>query len=99
MKKRTKKYPKGHFIGLGIAIGAPMGIPLWLVIGNPGMIAIGIAVGVAIGAAMESEAKKKGQIRALTKKERADRKRLSWIGIAIGALLFLVLLSVFFMVK
>jgi hypothetical protein len=53
MAEKEKRYPKGHFIGLGMALGAPLGIPLFLALDNPGMMGIGIAIGVAVGTALE----------------------------------------------
>jgi hypothetical protein len=79
--KKQKRYPKGHFIGLGIAIGMPMGIPLWLTTGNPGLIGTGIAIGVAMGMAMEQAYNKNP--RPLTAKEKRHRK----IAIAAGVVL------------
>ena len=79
-----KRYPKGHFIGLGIALGTPIGIPLWLVTDNPGMIGTGIAIGVAIGAALEEKYNRNP--RPPTTQEKKNRK----MAVISGAVLVLM---------
>ena len=93
------KYPEGHFIGkgmaIGIAIGAGIGVPLSSAIGNPGMISIGLPIGLVLGLAMgkkwEEKAKKEGKIRPLTKKEKSKKKIGLYLGI--GALIVGVILA------
>jgi hypothetical protein len=79
MGKQNKRYPKGHFIGLGMALGAPLGVPLWLATGNPGLIGAGIAIGLAIGAGLESKYNKNP--RPLTAEEKKNRKLGAIIGV------------------
>jgi hypothetical protein len=81
---KQERYPKGHFIGLGIAMGAPFGVPLWLLTDNPGMIGMGVAIGVAIGAAMEEKYNKNP--RPLTKQEKKNKK----MAVTTGVVLLLV---------
>lgn len=81
--KNQKRYPKGHFTSLGVALGAPIGIPLWLTTGNPGLIGAGVAVGLAMGMAMEQAYNKNP--RPFTAEEKRNRK----IAIAAGILLFI----------
>lgn len=77
MKEKTKRYPKGHFMGIGIALGMPLGIPMWLATDNPGLIGSGLAVGVAIGAALEK--KYNGNPREMTREEER-RQRIAIFG-------------------
>jgi len=44
-----KKYPKGHFVNMWMAIGLPLGIPLGLAFGSPAFIGIGAGLGMVIG--------------------------------------------------
>jgi len=80
--KRTGKYPKGHFIGLGMAFGVAIGMPLGIAIGNialgPGM---GLPLGLVIGMALEE--KNKDKIRPLTKKEEEARQKAIAVGLAL----------------
>jgi len=105
MIDKNKKYPEGHFLGVGIAIGIPIfsgvGIALSNSTGNPGLIGIGPAIGVilglAIGKSMEDKYRKQGLVRQLTEKEKLMRKRGKLIGaiavvIGVIALISIVLL-------
>jgi hypothetical protein len=93
METENKQYPEGHFVGMWIGIGmvlfAGIGIPLSIVLENPGFFGIGPAIGVAfgagIGASIESKKKKEGLIRPLTAKEKKTRKNL-----VIAGLIFLM---------
>ena len=83
-----EKYPKGHWMGIGICIGPGIGIPFGMIIGIfMGNIPIGIAIGAAmgvgiglgIGAALE--AKNKDKIRPLTEKEKRTRTIAAILGV------------------
>ena len=76
-----KRYPKGHFIGIGMAIFSGLGIPLWLVTDNPGLIGAGTVIGLAIGAALEQKYNKNP--RELTPEELRMRKIALWAGFLI----------------
>ncbi len=87
-----KKYPKGHWMGIGMGIGIPIGVLVFfvadLLTGEFGSMfalgpAIGVAIGVSIGAALEENYKKKGQIRELTPEEEKSRKKLVTLGLVI----------------
>ncbi|MDD2665507.1 MAG: hypothetical protein PHD13_01815 [Methanocellales archaeon] len=99
MAENNTRYPEGHFVGkwmaIGIVIFSVFGVPISIVSGNPGLIAIGPAVGVAfglaIGSSIESKYKKEGKIRPLTEDEKKQRKMLLIAGIA----LFLLGLAIF----
>ena len=102
-EEKNKTYPEGHFVGMwmgiGIAIFSGIGIPLSIISGNPGLIAIGPAIGVAfglaIGQSIEDKYKKEGKIRPLTKEDKNQRKILVIAGIAVlmvGIVVFLILL-------
>ena len=102
LKERTKKYPKGHFVGMwmgiGIAIFSGLGIPLSIIVGNYGLIAIGpgigVAVGLTIGQAIENKYDKEGRIRPLTDVEKRRQRIAVVIGLGLlllGALVFTLL--------
>ena len=102
-----KKYPPGHWMGIGIGIGLPIGVAIFLIadilIGEFGDMfflgpAIGVSIGVAIGAALEESYKKKGLVRKLTPQEERRQKRLVFIGLiilVIGALVGLLAFMAF----
>jgi hypothetical protein len=58
-KKSDRKYPKKHFMELGIGIGLVIGAGLGVAMDNIGVgMGIGLIMGVAIGFEMEAKAKK-----------------------------------------
>ena len=77
-----KKYPEGHFVGMwmgiGIALFAGFGVPLSIILDNPGFIGIGpglgVGFGLAIGQAIENKYKKEGRI---IPKPESDPKKMS----------------------
>ena len=77
-----KKYPEGHFVGLGMAFGvaifAGLGVPLSIATDNYAFVgigpAMGVGVGLAIGTGLENKYKAKGQIRPLTDQEKSKNK-------------------------
>jgi hypothetical protein len=100
--KPQKKYPHGHWMGVGMAIGMGMGIPLALPVGiSMGKIAVGISLGPAFGAALGItfgiilQHKYRHTERALTPKERNEH-RIAVIGgglvLLLGVILFAALL-------
>jgi hypothetical protein len=96
-----KKYPEGHFMEVGMAIGmiifSGVGVALSTSTDNPGMIgvgpAIGLAIGIGIGKSMEEKYRKKGLIRPLTQKEKEARKKSVVIGLVVAALGVIALVS------
>jgi hypothetical protein len=96
--KRTGKYPKGHYMSLGIALGIALGLPIGIVMDNlalgPGL---GVAIGVAIGAALEK--KNKDKIRPLTKEEKKMQGRAAIIGLVLFALGILAFLAMVFLTR
>ena len=64
------KYPEGHFIAqgmaIGIAIGTGLGIPIGVSVGNPGLFGMGLPIGVAIGYTIgnswEKKAREEGRV-------------------------------------
>ena len=81
-------------MGIGVALGVALGLPLGLAIngamGDAGSgtaigPAMGVAIGVAIGAALEQ--RHKGETRPLTSYEKRARRWMTWVGIAVLALL------------
>ena len=101
MEKNNKKYCEGHFVGMwmgiGIVIFSGIGVPLSIILKNPGLIgiwpALGVAFGVALGQLIGSKYKKEGKIRSLTEDEKKKRKILVIAGIAVftlGLLIFVL---------
>ena len=82
-------------MGIGIALGIPFGIPMWLATDNPGLMGAGIAVGVAIGAALEEKYNKNP--RELTPEEARNRKIAVWAGVLIVVIAALVGVAAFMM--
>jgi hypothetical protein len=105
MVDENKKYPEGHFLGVGMAIGiaifSGVGIALSTSIGNPGLIgigpALGVGIGLAIGKSIEDKYKKQGLIRPLTRKEEENRRKGQIFGLiaAIAGMLALISFLVF----
>ena len=102
MKEKIEKYPEGHFLGMwmgiGIAIFSGIGIPLSIIIDNPGFIgigpALGVAFGLAIGQGIENKYRQEGKIRPLTEVEKKRKKYAVAVGIiflTIGVILVLLL--------
>jgi hypothetical protein len=100
MEEKNKKYPEGHFVGIwmviGIVIFSGIGIPLSIVIENPGMMgicpALGVAFGLLIGAGIESKYKKEGKIRILTQQE----KKIKKIAVLAGIIMLMLGVAAFF---
>jgi hypothetical protein len=93
-----KRYPKGHFIGIGYAIGIPLGISVGLAMGNLVIgTAIGVAVGIPIGTALEK--KYNPNPRPLTEEERRIRKRNLIIALDLGVILFIAGIVIFFFLR
>ena len=95
LKGQAKRYPKGHFIGMGMGIGIPIGVVLGFIMNT---IAIGIPIGVAIGVAIGSslEAKYNKDPRPLTEAEKDIRKMMVWVGIIVLALGIVAFAIVYF---
>lgn len=89
-----KRYKKGHFLNLGIAIGPGLGVPLGLAMGN---IAIGIAIGVGLGTAVGAvlEQKMNSNPIAFTEEEKRKQKKVFLISLITGAVLFLIFLTLY----
>lgn len=93
-----KKYPQGHFIGIGIAIGVPMGVVLGIALGDMAFLAIGIPIGLSVGVGLEEKYKKAGRIIPKDAPTLAkEKKSLKWV-LGLGIVL-LVAMLVLFIVK
>ena len=89
-----KRYPKGHFVGLGISFGIPLGIPVGLVLGNIGLgPAIGAVFGLIIGYIME----KKYNLDPLPVNSDQDRRKrmFVWIILVTGVILLISTLIIY----
>jgi len=95
MRVKKKRYPEGHFIGGGMALGILFGMPLAISLGNLAFIGTGLPMGLAVGIALEDKYKKEGRIRPLTESEKKKRKIGLRVGIGalvIGIVTFLLVL-------
>ncbi|WP_342306158.1 hypothetical protein [Methanolobus sp. ZRKC5] len=83
--KNTGKYPRGHYMGRGLAIGIVIGIPIAIALGS---IFAGYMVGLVIGTFIGSNLEKKHEheLRPLTQKERELRKKTIMIFTALFAI-------------
>jgi hypothetical protein len=94
MSKNEGKHPKGYWMGVGISIGVAIGVALGPLFENIGIgIAIGVALGSGIGASLEQ--KNKDNLRQLTEQE---QKRQKWgiiVGLALAAVLAVLLILVY----
>lgn len=72
---QEKRYPKGHFIAIGMLIGLPLGIPIGIV---SGIISIGPAIGIALGVGIGAYLEKKYNPDPLqmTPEEEDQRKKI-----------------------
>nr|WP_321496599.1 hypothetical protein [uncultured Methanolobus sp.] len=93
--KSTGKYPRGHYMGQGLAIGIAIGIPVALVLNN---IFLGYMIGLVIGTILGSRNEKKheNELRPLTPKERELRKKMVLV---FGALFILGIIMFVAMVR
>lgn len=83
--KATGKYPRGHYMGRGLAIGIAIGIPIAIVLES---IFAGYLVGLVIGTFIGSNLEKKHQheLRPFTQKEKELRKKTVLIFTALFAI-------------
>ena len=83
--KNTGKYPRGHYMGQGLAIGIAIGIPIAIVLDS---IFAGYMVGLVIGTLIGSNMEKKHEheLRPLTQRERELRKKTIMIFAALFAI-------------
>ncbi|WMW24150.1 hypothetical protein RE474_08575 [Methanolobus sediminis] len=93
--KRTGKYPRGHYMGYGLAAGIAIAIPIALLLNN---IFLGYMIGLVIGTIIGNhyENKHEHELRPLTPKERELRKKIVLI---FGALLILGIIMFVAMVR
>lgn len=86
---QDKRYPKNHFMAVGMAVGIPLGIPMGLLLD---MIVIGPLIGVALGAGIGVYLEKKYNPNPLQISVEDDRQRKKVI-LALAAFFLLGLLG------
>lgn len=82
-----KHYPRGHFIGIGLATGIPLGMLIGFVLGN---IALGPALGLPIGLVFGMSLEKgynKNPIE-LSENEKKNRDKFLWLVFLLGLFVF-----------
>ena len=89
--RRTGRYPRGHFMSQGMGIGIAIGAAIGLAMDN---IAVGIPIGIAIGAGIGASREKKHaqELRPVTEKEKAMKRR--GVGLMIVLLIVTMLIAV-----
>jgi len=96
MSTKNVKHPKGYWMGIGISLGMALGAALGLALDNLGAgIGIGVAIGAGIGTSLEQ--RNKGNLRPLTEQERTRQKRSIAVGLAVVAILAVLLAIVYFL--
>lgn len=94
-----KKYPQGHFIGMGVAIGVPIGVVFGIILGNMAFIGIGIPFGLSIGVALEEKYRKAGRLIPKDPKTLAKEKKvMKWL-LIVGVLLLVLGVVAYFMLS
>lgn len=103
-EKGSVMYPKGYWLGRGIALGILLGVPLGIVLGvatgNIGLgITLGPAMGLGLGSAIGSvlEKKHKNNIRPLTEEEKRVQRMLVVFTISFLVLGVTVLFVLFYL--
>jgi len=104
IKMEKNKYPKGHWMGIGIGIGMVLGMAFGVLVGVligkiPLGITLGPAMGVACGTAIGAglEAKHKDNVREMTPMENSRRRKI--IMLTVMGLIMLVILSLMLFLK
>jgi hypothetical protein len=70
----TGKNPKGHYIGMGMALGIAIGLPIGIALDNIALgPAIGLPIGLAIGSAWEKQ--HEDELRPRTEREEKLQRR------------------------
>lgn len=96
MSANESKHPKGYWMGIGMSIGIAIGAGLGPIFDNFGVgIGIGVAIGSGIGASLER--RNKDNLRPLTAEEQKRQKRGIAIGLAVAAILAIMLVIVAFL--
>lgn len=91
--ENTKRYPKGHYLGLAIAICLPVGMPVGIIFGNIALgPAIGALIGVIIGLTLEKVYNKNPLESTDAQKKSARKTLLILTGTGIGAFIVITLL-------
>jgi len=63
LQKQHKLVSEGHYIGIGMAIGAGIGTALGAIFKNPGIgTGTGTVIGLAIGSYLDKKAQKEGRV-------------------------------------
>jgi hypothetical protein len=62
--EKKKKYPKGFFMSIGIAVGIPIGLAISIALDNFAFIGVGVALGTSIGVGLESSYQDRGLIKS-----------------------------------
>ncbi|MCK5233828.1 MAG: hypothetical protein KAJ91_03345 [Candidatus Aenigmarchaeota archaeon] len=88
---KQKRYPEGHFIEWGVALGLILGVPIGLALGNLAWgPAIGVILGISIGFSLEKQ--KNPNPRQLTKEEENVMKGNMTAILYSGTVIFLIVL-------
>lgn len=97
-----EKYPKEHFVGLGLGLGVAIGFLIGLIFGviagdmSKSIIfaGIGIPIGLIVGFFLEKKYNKFGMIRELTDEEKKRKIKFFWVGLGLVILGILTLFGI-----
>ncbi|MBU4069781.1 MAG: hypothetical protein KJ646_02255 [Nanoarchaeota archaeon] len=102
-----EKYPREHFVGLGLGLGVSIGFLIGLVLGviagdlSKSIIFAGFAIpiGLILGFFLEKRYNKLGMMRELTEEEKKRKIKFFWIGFALVLLGMFLLFGIVLFVK
>ncbi|SFM47472.1 hypothetical protein [Methanolobus profundi] len=88
---QEKRYPKGHFIAIGMLIGLPLGIPIGIAMG---IMAIGPAIGLALGLGIGTYLEKKHNPNPLPMTPEEEDQRRKILAVLAGVFLLGILMFI-----
>lgn len=102
-----EKYPREHFVGLGLGLGVSIGFLIGLIFGivigdvykSIIFAGFGIPIGLMFGFFLEKRYNKLGMIRELTKEEKKRKMKFFWIGLVLVFLGILTLAGIVLFMK
>jgi len=92
LQKQHKLVTEGQYIGIGMTIGAGIGVALSAVLEGGGL-PIGIGIGAAFGFYLDAKAKKEGRVICPKEKKAAFASRKILITVILGALILAGLIA------
>jgi hypothetical protein len=94
LQKQHKLVTEGQYIGMGMTIGAAIGVALSAVLEGGGL-PIGIAIGAAFGYYLDAKAKREGRVICPKEKKTVLASRNTFIAVILGVLILVGLIAAF----